>query len=248
MFQILLLIVIFQVLFFSVLIITKKNKTLQDKILFAWLLLLSIHILLVYLSIVYPNIVQFRYLGFCFSILHGVFIYFYTKSLSKQILKFHSSQLCHFIPFTFSLLLGLCTYNTDKSIIAIRAISFLSTFTYIFLSLKSIKQYQSMIEEQYSNVDKINLDWMKHLIYGLLIFCICGLIFGLIPSLNDITLPFNGVFSILILVFICILGFKGIRQNNILGGIQYGNDFPSTSEQVKQSEKKNAQSLLIIIF
>lgn len=189
MFQIILLIVIFQVLFFSVLIITKKNKTLSDEILFAWLLLLSIHILFVYLSMVYPNIVQFRYLGFCFSIPHGVFIYFYTKSLSKQILKFHSSQLCHFIPFAFSLLLRLCTYNIDKSIIAIRTISLLSAFTYIFLSLKSIKQYQSIIEEQYSNVDKINLDWMKHFIYGLLIFCICGLIFGLIPSLKILHFP-----------------------------------------------------------
>lgn len=242
MFQIILIVVIFQILFFSVLIITKKNKTLADNILFIWLLFLSSHIALIYLSIEHPDIEQYRYLGFCFSIPHGIFLYLYTNSLSKLIAKFNVTLLFHFIPFIILFLVGLLISDSENTIIIVRAISLISTFTYIFLSLRCIKQYQSLIKGQYSNIDKINLDWLKHLIYGLLTFCFCGLIFGFIFSLKEIAIPFNEVFSILILISICILGYKGIRQNNILGGVFQADSIPPVSDQTEKSKQKNTYS------
>ena len=239
MFQIILLIVVFQVLFFSVLIVTKKDRTLADNILFVWLLFLASHISLIYLSIEHPNIEQFRYLAFCFSIPHGIFLYLYTKSLSKLITKFSITLLLHFIPFILLLLVGLCFSEREKMIIVVRGTSLISTFTYIFLSLRCIKQYQFLIKGQYSNIDKINLDWLKHLIYGLLTFCVCGLIFGLILSLNKVVIPFNEVFSILILISICVLGYKGIRQNNIFGGVQQTDSVSPILIETEESVKKN---------
>lgn len=218
MFQVLLLIAAFQALFFSTLLITKRNRNLADKYLFTWLMTLIAQIIFIYRSMSLPaeTGLCWGYLGFCFSILHGVFLFSYTKSVTNSYTKFQPKQLLHFLLCASFILVGIIFPKHIPTFIPIvRSVSLVSTVVYIVLSLHTIRTYQSFLSEHFSSTDKLNLDWLKFLIYGLLFFCFGALVFRIMPPLFNINIPLNEIFAVLILSFISIIGFKGLKQSTI---------------------------------
>ncbi len=206
--------------FLVVLLITKKGKTAADRILAIWLVAIGLHLFFVFLSFT-DKVFSFPYLlGFNFPLplLHGPFLYLYTCAVTNQIVA-SKYRLVHFIPFlsTYILLLPFLLLPLEQRIlvykneglgyetqmIIIITLIMISGVFYVALSLWLLRKHKKLIQDQFSSAEKINLAWLRYLIYGI------GVIWLFVLFGNDIMI-FNSV-----VVFVFFLGYFGIRQVGI---------------------------------
>lgn len=207
--------------FFLVMLLAgKRHKTEADKILVIWLCVTGIH-LLSYYNYVSQLYFQFPYfLGFelPLPLVHVPFLYLYTTSLTGQSSK-NWFKIWHFLPFfaTYILFFDFLTspilykiqvyeeqgrgYEWQRNLMNLAII--VSGIIYISLSLWKLRKHRKNINVEFSNTEKINLNWLRYLIYGttgIWIFVILG---------ND-ELIYGAV-----VVYILFLGYFGIRQVGI---------------------------------
>ncbi len=230
-------------IFLTVLLIGKKHKTTADIVLIVWLFVIAFHLFLFYLFIIgkiydYPAL-----LGHLpYPLLHGPFLFLYTTALTRQPARFKAFWLIHFIP-VFILYLFLIPFFMlpaaekinvyrnkgagHETLMAINLISiFVSGIAYIVASLVLLRRYRISIKDEFSNIEKINLAWLRYLVFGLTVIWL-AVIFG-----NDAM-----VFSIAT-VFVFFLGYFGIRQPGIFitGQPHSGPKLISTkAEKLKES-------------
>ena len=228
-------------IFLAVLLIGKKHKTTADILLIVWLFVIAFHLFLFYLFIIgkiydYPALMG----HLPYPLLHGPFLFLYTAALTGQQPGFKRVWLIHFIPvITLYLFLipffrlpaaeKINVYRNDgagyETLMAINLISiFVSGIAYIVASLVLLRRYRRSIKDEFSNIEKINLAWLRYLIYGLAVIWV-AVIFG-----ND-TLVFS-----IATVFVFFLGYFGIRQHGI-----FINGQPQT-EQISAREEKPKES------
>jgi AraC-like DNA-binding protein len=207
--------------FFLVLLLAgKQHKTEADKILAIWLSITGIHLLLFYVNVT-QQYVQFPYLlGFelPLPLVHVPFLYLYTASLTDQSSP-NKFKILHFLPFFaiyvlfFNFLTSPLTYKIQvyqlkgqgyewqRNLMNVAII--ISGVIYIALSLWLLRKHRKNIVGQFSNIEKINLNWLRYLIYGtagiwiFVIFGIDELIYGSV------------------VVYMLFLGYFGIRQVGI---------------------------------
>jgi len=208
-------------IFLAVLLTGKKNKTLADSILIVWLVVIALHLFLFYFLITgkiydYPGLMGIQV---PFPLLHGPLLYLYTVALTRQQGRFKMRWLIHFIPaiilylfltpfFNLSAAEKIAVYrNNGADYATLMAISLgaiiLSGIAYVIASLLLLRRYRMSIENEFSNIEKINLAWLRYLVYGIAIVWV-AVIFG-----ND-----SIVFGITVL-FVFFLGYFGIRQAGI---------------------------------
>ncbi len=200
--------------FLCLLLLSKGNKTLADKILSLWLLVITLHLLLFYFtkSMLYPQLLG---LGIPLPLVHGPFLYLYTMALTNRGLALWTA-LFHFVPSLADLIyispfLALPTeqkiyifqhhgegYETFNLVNIILIIA--SGIFYVTLSGLALRKHRLSIVNEFSSTEKINLDWLKYLIYWI------GGIWVLVIIGND-DLVFGAV-----VLFILFIGFFGIRQ------------------------------------
>ena len=91
----------------------------------------------------------------------------------------------------------------EKYIATIVIASMLSGFSYVALSFYELRKYRKRIAEEFSDTERINLNWLRYLNYGILCIWILVVI-GRDP------LIFGAV-----VIFVLLLGFFGIRHVGI---------------------------------
>lgn len=206
--------------FLAFILLSKSHKTNADKILFFWLVGIGIHLFLYYL------IFSEKYIGYPYllgwsiplPLIHGPFLYLYTASATNQ-LKNWKIGLLHFLPVIISFLSILDFFllsNEEKKIVfanqgqgyetityIIYIAVFLSGIIYVIWSLLLLKKHRKNILNQFSYSEKVNLAWLRYLIYGI------GLIWVFVILGNDKLL-----FSIVVL-FVIFIGYFGINQVGI---------------------------------
>lgn len=206
--------------FLSIILFTKKGKSQADLILSFWLFFIGTHLSLFYIHIT-GQYVRFPYfLGFeiPLPLIHGPFLYLYTRSLTSQNNK-NEHWLIHFLPFIIAIgvLYQFFLLSFDKRIeVYINAgagfenimklmylATLLSGVIYVILSLSLLKEYSAYISNQYSDLEKINLNWLRYLIFGI------GAIWISVFFANDIY-----TFTILD-IFILFVGYFGVKQVGI---------------------------------
>ena len=199
------------------LLITKKSKNLSDKFLFAWFIALASQILFICRSMSVSEGMRpaFAYFAFCLSMLHGVFLYLYAKSMTRMYVTFHAKQLLNFVLCGCCIIFGLAFNHVTTAILIVRSLSLISTLVYIVLTLHTIHKYQLFLTGHFSSTNRLNLEWLKFLVYGILFFCAGALTFIVTAPLFHVHIPLNEIFAVLILAFICIIGFKGLKQSSI---------------------------------
>lgn len=206
---------------FEILLISKKNKSDSDKILAMWMFLITVHLFWFYLSFAgeafnYPFLLG---INLPFPLLQGVFLYLYVGSVTNQLPMRRSLLVFHFIP-ALAMYLYLTTFfvlpaeqkifisknnNAGFEIfftISIYAI-FLSGVVYVLWSSILLKRHRKRILDTFSYQDKINLQWLQILTWG-----IGGI--WLLVFFRDETVIFGGV-----AMFVFLIGFFGIRQVRI---------------------------------
>ncbi|HNP48286.1 MAG TPA: helix-turn-helix domain-containing protein [Bacteroidia bacterium] len=207
--------------FLSFLLISKKNKSFADKILFVWLLVIGTHLGFFYLSFTgrlyeYPFLIG---LQFPFPLLHGPFLYLYAAAITNRLPKQRSLIWIHFIPvvIVYLWLIPFMSMPAEEKIsifqskgkghetfLLLLLVSIIvSGFGYIVWTRSILKKHKRTILNQFSNTDKINLDWLNYLMY-----CI-AIIWIIVLSGND---EFTFTASVF---FIGFIGYFGIKQVGI---------------------------------
>ena len=207
--------------FFLVIILaTKKNKSEADHILGAWLFFIGLHLMFFYLFLT-RQFIEFPYLlgtGMPFPLIHGPFLFLYTSSLTNQV---HNRNLryLHFLPFVMAyiplmpFLLSsaehkISTYEHHGAgyewlLIPMNLAVIISGVVYVALSLIKLYRHRKNIENQFSNIDKINLDWLRYLIFGM------GVIWLVVIFGTD-TYIYGTV-----VIYVFFIGYFGIKQTTI---------------------------------
>lgn len=204
--------------FLSLLLISKKNKSLADKILAAWLICTGFHLTVFYVH-ASGNYVHFPYLlgmEIGMPLLQGPFLFLYTLAVTQS-RKLTARSLLHFLPFMvvlgllipfFSLPLAdkIYVYQHDgagyESLVEGVLITLsISGVVYIILSYLVLRRHSKRIEQEFSNTERINLNWLRYLIYGTAVIWIV-----ILAGLHDLY-----IFGTVVL-YMFFLGFFGIRQ------------------------------------
>ncbi|GCC50116.1 AraC family transcriptional regulator [Chryseotalea sanaruensis] len=235
-------------LFLSFILFTKRDKTFADNILFIWLCVISIQLSL-FAIISSQEYLQFPYLlglEIPIPLLHGVFLFIYTRLLTSQ-QRTSWKGLLHFIPYTLAfiatipfLLLSpqekVNVYRNEGEAYAIlTGIIFfgiiVSGITYTILSLKELVKHRNKIKNNYSYTEKINLQWLFWLIIGL--SCIWVIVF----FADD-----KYIFSSVVL-YVLFIGYFGIKQVGIFTNqLPVEQPLPASTEQPAVANKLTEDS------
>ncbi len=231
-------------IFLGMLLLLKKHKSKADYFLFAWLFVLASHLWLYYME--YSGlIINFPYLlGIIipFPLLHGPFLYVYTRQIIKCN-KNNQYNWLHFLPF-FAMHLYLIQFYTLKTLEKLSIIGnhgigyegflnvkskliFVSGMTYIIASLLLIKKHQVNLKNANSNMEKFNLTWLKYLICGLLVIWI------LVLSGNDEFVFVAGT------VFVLLVGIFGIQKSYIFFNLPAKVELKETTNSEHTTGPKN---------
>lgn len=226
--------------FFEFLLVFKKNKTLSDKILIIWLFLISVHM---FLFSIYYTEESFNYpfllgIGLPLPLIQGVMLYLYVASSTHQLPKNKNVLFVHFIPATaaYIYLIPFFFLPADEKIfiyknegvgyevfmtILIFSFSILA-IVYQAWTIILLNRHKKKIENQFSDIEKINLNWLRIMIWGMGIIWFVVIIFQT-DVYNFITIA----------LFVFAIGFFGIRQIGV---------FPQNQEPTGGEERKEKYS------
>ena len=229
-------------LFIEFLLISKKNKSESDKILTMWMFIVLVH--LVIFNLYYTKeIFRVPYLlglEHPLPLFHGVFLYLYAGSLTDQLPVDRRILAFHFAPaagmylylITFFLLpseqkiavyknygAGYETFITIKYFTAA-----ISGIYYVTRTIFLLKNHRKNMRDQFSDLKKVNLQWLGFLTIGM------GIIWFLVIVFRNDLLVFAGI-----VIFVFFIGFFGMRQADIFSH----NDASSTRGEQKRKYQKS---------
>ncbi|NHM06189.1 helix-turn-helix transcriptional regulator [Flavobacterium sp. CYK-4] len=210
-------------LFLCFLLVFKQSKSRADYILAAWLFVIFAHLALFKIH----DALRADYFSYLYGIeaplpfLHGPLLYLYLAALTNHFPVGRYRFLIHFMPFLFSYLTMIpffCLSAQEKEYIyrhdGIGYEDFvfyssifinISGVYYVFRSIVLLRRHRKDILHQFSDIDRINLQWMTGLIIGIGAIWI-AVLFG-----ND-----QQVFALAVFVVLYI-GYFGINQVRIFG-------------------------------
>ena len=213
--------------FIEFLLISKKNKSASDQILTVWMFVILVHLFLMYLFVTGDIYSVPHLLGIeqPLPLLHGVFLYLYVASLTKLLPNRRGLLVLHFVPAMaiYIYLAAFFVLPADQKIQVYRsqgaghelfnalrsyAIA-LSGICYVTWSAVLLKKHRNAIRDQFSDLDKVNLQWLQILTFGL------GGIWFLVIFFRSEILTMTGV-----VVFVFLIGFFGVRQADIFAPSQ----------------------------
>ncbi len=179
-------------------------------------------------SEIYLQNPDFYFKPIYYSFAFGPLIYFYVKSLISNSFEFRKQDWLHFIPVFIQAglywILNFQSYAYKRTFwfdihqpITYR-IEFdgtlISLMVYLYLSIRLTSKYQSWVKEHFSEISKVNLNWLKLVLSVLILWSTQWLFELILREFFDQFYYYN--FTMLILAFlIIILGIGGILQENI---------------------------------
>jgi len=204
--------------FHSFVLFSKNNKTITDYILGGWFCLSGLPLFSYYLVYTkqylnYPSLTVF---GMALPLATGPLLFLYTKYTTNFIL-FNKADLLHFIPVvvvsfffidyyflpfetrSFILKTEGSGYET-RLLIKLLAI-YISGIIYIPLTLIKLLKYKANLNNQFSNTERINFNWLLYQIIGMAIVWI------VILFIQDDRFIFGSVSA-----FVIWMGYFGSKQ------------------------------------
>ena len=94
---------------------------------------------------------------------------------------------------------------------------------YIFFSFKSIRQYESALEQRFSEVSKTQLSWLRFNLSGYTIIYFLTLIYSAARAViwkGHLNLTAIMVFTLFFLVFILAIIYRALTQSSVFEGIE----------------------------
>jgi AraC-like DNA-binding protein len=250
----------FMSLFFFLLLMGKKNKTLADKTLLCMFAVYALTIGGPFIEIYnrdndfpYPHFINIAWL---FLLLHGPLLWLYVKSLTVKDFKVKPLHILHLAPFVVFFIFHMFNYlilSADEKIFLaenelftttvffkIRGITIgISSIGYNIWALRLLQKHRKNIEHQFSNIEKIDLKWLKTLVVAsLIVFSVNVFLFNINNYLH-----FAGFYELAQVaysfstIYVFYIGYFGIRQGRIF--VDYPiTDIEKVLEPVKQVDPK----------
>ncbi len=227
---VLLAIVISQSLLAIGLLVSSRKNRLSNRILAILIMVIALWLSDDFMRIakIYRQIPNLYFLPIFYSLSFGPLIYFYVKSLVNHNFEFKTFHLLHFIPVIIQaslyIFLTFCSYdmkqwyweNVHRQYTY--RIEFdgtwISMTTYLILSFRLLQNYQAWILNNFSELSKIKLNWLKIILVIMLVLCIQWFVEIILRDLFGIYFEYD--FSVEILgVIALVLGISGIKQSNL---------------------------------
>jgi AraC-like DNA-binding protein len=245
--------------FLSILLFSKKDKVLTDNILSLWLLTIGIHLTGYFLNYtgywdLYPHLIGTTA---ALPFLYGPFLYLYVLYSIKNKTHLRAIDYLHFTPALLSYLYMVPFYffysaeekaQVDQGLVddfgvfsLVMLIGFiLSGIGYSLLSYRKLVQREKVVEENFSNSDRINLRWLRFAIIGIVSVFIMAAIVSVFREVLDFQFPFNAdiLFYSIIVGFVVFVGYSGIRQQDL-----FSNSTLKEEELVNTESKYKKSSL-----
>ena len=213
---------VFIAFFLSVIILTKKGRNCSDIILGVWMIVIGIHIFGYYSftsGIIY-TFPALMWLNLPYAFVHGPMLYLYTEALTKPE-RFKSKKwIWHFVTpvlilFSSIPLMLLPEYdrimfykNDGKGYESYtydwKILTNISGIIYVVMTYILLFKHRKRVLTLFSNQEKINLNWLRLLLYGMGITWLI-IIFGGSDKWIFSTSTF----------FLVFIGFFGIKQVGI---------------------------------
>ena len=241
------------------------KKGLPGKVFASIVLLLSYELFCEYIYIRYgwkiywPLFSIKEALGF----LYGPLIFIYVTTLTDSDIKF-TKFLLHFIPFTLYVVIdintffplfidqhyligdlddrGICTYRITTNIIKI----FITIF-YLICCYYKIRNYRIRIKEYYSNIQKINLNWLYFFIITAFFLGFIG--FGAVIVylfFPDHVIHYTQIFFLMLAITIYVAGYFALTQSEMFSIIHGNKDSAEKNiKYAKSSISKESMDLYI---
>lgn len=229
--------------FIEILLLSKKQKSGADKILLLWIFLMGLHLFL-FQGVVSKSSYEYPFLLGIeqpFPLLHGVLLYFYVASATGQLPANRKWLWLHFVPAmaAYTYLLSfffipeadkIATYENkgapyDTFMLLLRLGVQVSGVAYVVLASVLLKRHRKRIQEEFSDLAKVNLQWLQILTWGL-----GGIWFLVVFIQNDLL-----IFSSLTL-FILLIGFFGVRQQTVFVQESLEDNTPKEAAKKKYSK------------
>ena len=230
-------------LFISALLFNKKQKSNSDIILLLWMLLLAAHLSLFYANY-YAEIPAFLIgVHLPIPLLQAVFLYFYVASVTNQFPKKKTVVLLHLLPalLSYSFLIPFFLLPGEEKAIILEnrgkgyselfglinlILIFASGVVYVFWSSFLLWKHKKNIRNQFSDIEDINLRWLKLLIFGI------GGIWVIVIFFNNSPYIFTSV-----AIFVILIGFFGVQQRDIFSNVK-----PLKQQSPEEKKVKYASS------
>lgn len=239
--DILFVLVLFLLFFISIfLFTTNKGKRVSNFLIggFFFAICLNLTDSFLLLKQVYFQFPAFALWGSSLLLLCGPFIFLYTHSVIYKKFELSKKKFVHFIPFIISFGISELSYLAAGASMQIQilhkimerqlplpvyigsSIIYVHFFAYLFVSLRSVKQYEIAAANQFSESKKITLGWLKTTIWFFLALMIVSAVNSYLSfqSRENIYFIVLSLMIFLLLLFIIFVLFKALHNPQIFSG------------------------------
>ncbi len=223
-------VIISQAIFACILLWFSSQNKLSNRFLAILLLVIALWLVDDFCRVagIYNTNANLYFMPIFYSFAFGPLLYFYVKSLTNSDFRLQKKHFLHFIPVFLQSLLYLFlnfqpyafkywywenvhqpyTYRFEFDG------TLLSLLIYLLLSISLIKRYQIWLLDNFSEISKIRLNWLKILLVVLVILCLQWFFEVILRDVYQIYFNYN--YSIQLLgILALVLGTAGIRQINL---------------------------------
>lgn len=178
-----------------------------------WLLLFAVHSFLILVNTnISSRIIQVVPINF--PLLYGPLLWLYVKDIMGKNKRVDNQKLLHFFPFVIFIFLSIIFYKSGIFLKTLALSGVASGIIYCILTYKQLEKHKEHIVNHFSNIEKINLNWIKQLLWGLTVIWIGVFVVVFISRFLNVQLPMNWFF-LFIPLFISYLGYYGLKQQII---------------------------------
>jgi len=194
--------------------------------------------------------------------LYGPLLYLYTKQLAAPQAQLRLYDFLFFLPFALETLFWMPFYlqpaslklhdyislNGNHPMISgywlIWNLELIYNIAFAVLAAKVLKQYEQSIKHSFSDISRINFNWLRLLIRATLIVFLFQLSILYLVTIIDIETLFITFYCLIALLFYGI-GYMGLRQPEVFSGVKEKETQTEKSKPIEtEMPKKYAKSSL----
>ncbi len=237
----------------SILLASKKVNQLSNRVMGALMLVFSIDLAMAsYLGFeAYQDFPHAIGLDFPITLLYGPLLYLYTKTLINAQTRMTSKDWVHLSAFGVLLLYTIPFYlmTGEEKISALSSEGGLMygpdlithtklgfNLVYIAFILRLMHNYRNQLKDNFSSLDKRNLDWLQWFIFGIVLLALMATVLHYMSSVYGENVMYTNINLLGITIYVYSIGYMGLRQPEFFA------DFSNLSESESIPESKSSPS------
>jgi AraC-like DNA-binding protein len=218
----------------TIVLLTRKENHTANRILAIATLCLSIDLVIaVYYSKGWYRLSpHWMGISYPFPMMYGPLFYLYAALVSKKIDRFQRIEWLHFIPVSivYVFCFHVYFYNAEEKILFVNnmmhgiqpplfavfgAIIPVQGLLYTFFTIRIAREYDRKIRDEFSNIDLVNLNWLKHITIAMIIIWSIVAILFVVRSTTEVPMGTDGLIQLSISILIYSIGYKALKQPEI---------------------------------